>query len=163
MESNIHFGNALIESQLFIADSDANLRNDLSKLNYKNFISISQPIEMLFICREIKDQESRILIIEMLDKLIAACGVAKDKTQIFELNHETDYSLNMNLSNYAKRIFFFDIKPDEIHLHIQIEKYEIGNWAESKIFYCDGLEFLLANKKNRVMLWSLLKQEFNIS
>lgn len=163
MESKIYFGNALLESQLFIADSDANLRNATSKLNYKNFISISQPIEMLFICREIKNSESRILIMEMLDKLIVACGVDKDKTLIFELNHETDYSLNMNLSNYVKRMFFFDIKPEEIHLHIQIEKYEIGNWAESKIIYCDGLEFLLTNKKNRGQLWSLLKQEFNIS
>ncbi|MBK6730986.1 MAG: hypothetical protein IPG60_08475 [Bacteroidetes bacterium] len=162
MESNIHFGKALIESQLFIADNGANLRNALGKLNYKNFISISQPLEMLFLCREIKNSESRILIMEMLDKLVGACIIDKAKTQIFELKHETDYSLNMNLSNSAKRIFFFDIKPNELHLHIQIKKYEIGNWAESKIFYCDGLEFLLSNKKNRGLLWSLLKQEFNI-
>lgn len=159
----ISFDNAIIESQLFIADTGANLQNVSGKLNYKHYLPVSQPVEMLFLFRKLPAPQSRTEAFEMLDKLTAACGILSAQTQRIELGITEDYFLDMWISKYARRIFLFGITPRELHLHIQIKKYTRTHWADSVIILCDSLEFLQNNKNSKGLLWNLLKKEFNIS
>ena len=162
MSSKFQFNTAWIDTTLYITSTGANLLNKPLKLNDKNHQTITKPLELMFITKVVNHLDSFPEILKMLENLCVACGIKEGQSQLFEIGISDDYKLGSDLDTYTRRVLFFDVSPNELHLNISLTKYIPAVWANVKFIACDDLQTLLSDKTARKTLWENLKIEFNI-
>ena len=100
-----------------------------------------------------------------LEKLLGAVKInlANDTLLVFIQHHEQISIAPLLKSKQPEQVLVFGIRPEQMGLHISVEKYHPIFFSNTNLLFADSLSTLEPDKNLKMKMWTAMKTLFKIA
>ncbi|HMX03490.1 MAG TPA: hypothetical protein PLJ43_07745 [Chitinophagales bacterium] len=156
----LEFGGAMVDEPVFLVSDATKLTISPTKANDEG-LDLSNEVHSLFLFKPSSGNRLSPDAMIALDKMIAACGLTKENAVALPFLGQGNLHFNRLASaGYVKKLILLGITPDEIHLFVDSQYYNIFNFNGIDILISDNIEGI--TKEQKQQLWARLQTLFGL-